>query len=849
MQSRNPWFLAVVVVLTALSVFLYSTTKYKLGLDVEGGARLIYQMDLSELPKDQRDRVSEMQSRTQKVLENRVAKGMGVNEATVVSRGTDQLIVELPAVKDIEEARKFLSTTAKIQAYHAKNVSTELRNKRFQVYNKDDEKGGEPVVTFVRASNPDKVLKPGDPDYDEMIKGWDLILEGEDVSRAFVQVTAGKYQPHFEFSDTKDSDGRSGQDKMGAFSRRYAPEQENLAFVLDGVVLSIAPLEKTAVNLRESAFINGDFDPAYVNKLTELINSGSLPVKLKELAYEQVDPTIGKTALHDMIIAGAVSLGVICLYLIFYYSFPGVVAAVAMLLYTLFTLTVLKMMGATFSLAAIAGFVLSAGMAVDANILVFERVKEEIKAGRKTMTAMEIGFKRALTAIVDSNVSTIMTSLVLWTLGTGAVKGFATTLIIGVAISFFTAVTVTRSLLVGITSLGYFQEHKWYALNRNLFGEHLGSADPDKMWRVISKGKRYFLISGALVLVGWIFVAMGGIKPNVEFQGGSEASFVVGNANVTAETVRKGLEDAGLKGSNVKFATVGAVKSLYVTLPEQATLPKDTNAAKEAIAKAAGVTTENSSYRAVGPTIRDETLTNAVLGIVISSALIVFYLAIRFGVALGGFKNGVKFGLSAVSALLHDVLFIIGMSGLVGFVLGWEVSALFITAMLTVIGFSVHDTIIIFDRIRENLKKARAGESFEELCDKSINQTFARSVNTSMTAIVVLAVLLFFGTPTPELKFMVLTMLLGIMVGTYSSIFNAAPILFLWNRAVIKAKGEAAGLMAEAVRENKLRASASLAVASGAAGSEPAASDAGYGTIKRKRSVKEQATVELDEDE
>lgn len=848
MQSRNPLFLVLVVVLTGLSIWQYVSNPFKLGLDVVGGARFVYQMNTEELSPEQQKNPARVQSRVANVLENRVGSALGVVEGTVSVRGTDQFIVELPDIKNIEEARQLLKSTAKIEVYHAKNVQTSLRQKRYSKYDETTENGA-PVVRFVRTASPDKVLGPADPEYQEMIKGWDLILSGSEVKDATIQVMANsKGQPHFNFSDTKGEDGRSGQDKMADWSRRFSQQEENIAFVMDGVVLNTAPLKKGAI-LRESAFIDGEFDSAYLRKFVELINSGSLDVSLKEIGTETVDPTIGKKALSQMVTAGAISLGIICVYLIGYYSFPGVVAAIAMLLYTLFTLTVLKMMGATFSLASIAGFVLSAGMAVDANILVFERVKEEMKAGRKTLTAIEIGFKRALTAIVDSNISTIMTSLVLWTLGTGAVKGFATTLIVGVMISFFTAITVTRSLLLGVTSLGHFHDQKWYALGRNLFGEKLGSSDESKSWKILAGAKKYFLISAILVVVGWVFVGLGGIKPNVEFQGGFEGTYLVGTSDATPASVRTGLEQAGFKGANVKFATVENQRAVYITIAEQAGLGIDDPQAIQKIADAAGVPAENGSLRSIGPTIRTETVNNAIYGVLISSAMIVLYLAIRFGVALGGIRNGIKFGLSAVAALLHDVAFIIGSAGIVGFFLGWEISALFITSMLTVIGFSVHDTIIIFDRIRENLKKTRGQETFENLVDRSINQSVARSINTSMTAIVPLGILLFFGTPTPELKFMVLTMLLGILVGTYSSIFNAAPILYLWNKSIMKKKGEQHGLLQEAVRENKLRASSALAHSVTAADGAPGGDQGGYGTIKRKRSVREQATVELDDDE
>ncbi|HCM73614.1 MAG TPA: hypothetical protein DIS87_05700, partial [Armatimonadetes bacterium] len=235
-----------------------------------------------------------------------------------------------------------------------------------------------------------------------------------------------------------------------------------------------------------------------------------------------------------------------------------------------------------------------------------------------------------------------------------------------------------------------------------------------------------------------------------------------------------------------------------------------------------------------------ETWEGAIKMVVYSTILIVLYLTIRFGIAVGGLKNGIKFGGSAVFALLHDVVFVVGLSAIVGLALNWEISALFLTSMLTVIGFSVHDTIVVFDRIRENLQKTSGNENLETIVDRSVTQTVARSINTSMMTIVQLGILIAIGTPTPDLKFMCVTMLAGIIIGTYSSIFNASPILYIWDKITMKRKGEGAGLVAEAEREAKLRAQQALAgmqAAPAAAGSTAGVmnptgqSGAGYATI------------------
>lgn len=842
MQNRNVWFLILVLVVTVLSVVGYQNTKLVKGLDVAGGIRLVYSMDTSELTPEQLEQKSEIQSRLRSILEGRVGTALGVVEGAVTTKGDDQFIVEMPGATNIEEARRVLQNTAKIQVFHARNVSTERRSRIFVEAGEGEDEFG-PYIEFARASDSARTIRPGDPQYARMIEGWRLLLEGEDVVDAGIQVTGNNMaQPTFRF-------GGEGARNLERWSRQNLNQGEKIAFVLDGRVLSIAPVQDGAI-LSDTAFIDGEFDPAYVNTLTSLIKSGSLPVPLREEASQLVSPTIGETAFNQMVTAGAISLGIICAYLIFYYSFPGVIAAVAMVLYALLTLTVLKLMGATFSLASVAAFILSAGMAVDANILVFERIKEELRAGRKLATAIELGFRRALSAIVDSNLCTVITSLVLFVLGTGPVKGFATTLIVGVLVSFFTAVAVTRSLLVGLTSVGIGNDEKWFGLNRSWFGEKLEHQADSKALPIIGRARTWFLVSAVLIVPGLIAAAAGGIRPNVEFQGGYEAQYVV-DAGTSADAIRARLTDAGYRGFNLKFAEVGTIRTVYITIPRGGPIGTSDPEALQRIARDAGLNPENGSITEIGATVQRETTQNAILGVLIASSLIVLYLAVRFGFALGGLKNGLKFGLSAVAALIHDVAFVIGSAAIVGFTIGWEISALFITAMLTVIGFSVHDTIIIFDRIRENLRRSKGSVSFRDLIDRSVTQTIARSINTSFTAILPLAALLAFGTPTPELKFMCLAMLLGITIGTYSSIFNASAILYFWDKMVIQKRGESHGLVAEAQAESKLRAATVLDQAATASAAQTAnvAGDASYGTIRRRKSAQQSAAQVLDEDE
>ncbi|MBX3118791.1 MAG: protein translocase subunit SecD [Fimbriimonadaceae bacterium] len=836
--------------MAGLSWWLHTIRPVSYGLDVSGGVRFTYQMDTSRLTQEQRTEIGRIRENLVKILFARSTGSLGVAEPNIQTKGTDQFIVELPGLTDIDMARAVMSTTARIEMYHAKNVSTrQALSRPYTEGSRYDDKGA-PYVSFTKRSNPEKELKPGDPEYTEMIKGWgDPIVSGEDIIDARPEIQGGnKFVPLMRYSD-------AGSRKMEQWSRRFTEREENVAIVLDGKVLSIAPLQRGAI-LRDNSIITGDFSTEYVRTLTDLVKSGSLPVDLSEIRSEKVDPTIGKAALDQILKAGVIAFAIIAVFVVVYYVFPGIVALVALLLYVLFTMTTLQLMSATFSLAAIAGFILSIGMAVDANILVFERVKEELREGRTLQSAIDIGFKRALSAIVDSNACTILTSLVLVMLGSGPVKGFATTLIVGVVISLFTAVVITRSLLQFLVGSGLGANPKWYGLNRQWFGEGLERDASKRALPIISKRNLFFVISVLTIIPGLIFMGMGGLKPNVEFTGGLEGGYKLTDyPDIKSEDVAKRLDDAGVKGGNIKFAyytdevTKQETRIMYLNVPVSGPL-KDLETPqqkRDKVTEIAGFKNDDvASFTEVGPSVAEETKRSAILGVIFSALLIIVYLAIRFGVSMGGFNVGLRFSSSAIGALVHDIMVVIGLAAVFGSIFGWEVSALFITAMLTVIGFSTHDTIVIFDRIRENLRKGTSGENLEGLIDRSITQSIARSINTSSTVIVTLIILIWFGSATPELRFFNVIMLCGIVSGTYSSIWNASPILYVIDRWIMKRSGEKAGLMAIATEERqKMRM-----LAQQASHTTVDDSSAGYGQVKRKRtSVSQQGRRDLDEDE
>lgn len=457
-----------------------------------------------------------------------------------------------------------------------------------------------------------------------------------------------------------------------------------------------------------------------------------------------------------------IGLALVLLFMLWRYRLPGVLANVALILYTLFSIAGFKLLEMTLTLPGIAGFILSIGMAVDANILIFERLKEELAAGKTLKAAIDNGFKRAFSAIFDSNICTLLTCYILGYYGTGPIRGFAITLALGVVISMFTAITCTRTFLFALVGTKGGQ-------NAGLFGVNTKAV---KQWHVMRRRKLWIAASVAIMLPGLLALAGRGLKPSIDFTGGTELQVPFAQRH-TADSVKQAVNTLGkdFEGSRVVISE----NSAFIVTKQLDDAKRiqliDTLTTKVGPLK----TGANIQYANVSGAVSEDMTQQAILLVLSASLLIVLYLTIRF--AIGGWREGLKYGLCAVAALIHDVVVVLGAFAILGMFFNWQIDTLFVTVMLTVIGFSVHDTIIIFDRIRENLHHRQRGESFSDIADFSIDQTIARSVYTSFTVVLTLAALFFLG--GPSVHEFTGALLIGIISGTYSSIFNAT-VLLVW---------------------------------------------------------------------
>jgi SecD/SecF fusion protein len=793
----------------------------RLGLDIQGGARVVLKADTAKLPEGQKWNDATRQA-VLNTIENRV-NANGVAEPVIAPKGQDQFVVEIPSISNEREVLEQLQTTAQLQFYYSPDWQTPRNSLgRYRIERDEDAEKRElhhivdnqTKATFrdlfqinqelrgilekgMQAGDKGKDVTLPTPLPDMPVAGGRTTIRAEegDVKRLDELAEEAKNFNSFLAAARLELDGSDilptsksgfdptgrggaiidlefnarGRDKFARFTRDHT--NEILMIYLDGRILTAPSINEPITNGR--AQISGFATLREAKQISDLLNGGALPVPLKVVQFQSVEATLGKHAVRQGLTAGLIGLAAVAAFMIGYYLLPGAVAVAALLLYTLFTYAIFVLIPVTFTLPGIAAFILSVGMAVDANILIFERTKEELRAGKGMRSSIETGFQRAFSAILDSNVCTAVTSVLLYYFGTGAVRGFALTLLIGVLISMFTAITVSRTLLLQVFGNKEARDgvNQW-GINRQL----------NPRLNVVQKRAFWYGISLAIIVPGVLFAAMGGFKPGIDFTGGSELTLKTTQA-VTREQIEKEIEAQGIQHP---MATIGenpetGGRTVFLRLPRQAgkgdITPDQADALVAAVAAKYPGTTKGG-FETIGSTISSELTWNALTSIALSSIFIVFYLAFRFSV--GGFVTGLKFGVCAIIAMLHDIAVLVGLFCVFGYFMNWVVDSLFVTAALTVIGFSVHDTIVIFDRIRENLHRRSKGMPFEELVNDSINETFARSVFTSLTVIITLVSLVIFGGPV--IRPLNTALLIGIVSGTFSSIFNAAPLVVDWQR-------------------------------------------------------------------
>jgi SecD/SecF fusion protein len=532
---------------------------------------------------------------------------------------------------------------------------------------------------------------------------------------------------------------------------------QHFAIALDNELVS-APY----INWRENpdgidgstgAEISGSFTIQSAQDLAKILKIGALPLKLTEVSRSQVSATLGKQALDQGLKAGIAGFVIVALFLIFYYRVLGVIATLALCIYALYFYAIIKLVPITMTLPGIAGLILTLGVAADANIVVFERVKEEVRAGRSVGTAITTGYRKGLTAIIDANIVTFLVAFILFVIATAGVQGFAFTLGIGVIVSLFTAVLATQAILYSLRGTRLIRSKA-----------ALGAGEQRVNFKIdfMGKAKWFFSLSGCILLVCALAMSAKGINFGIDFDGGTRITASL-EKPATVEQVRDTLAPMGLADAKIQTLTNPELGKHVVQVSTKELGPGRVNEANTRLQDAFGYA-DRANVDSIGPSFGKTVARSAIYAIIASLFIISIYIALRFEW---------KFAVPVLIALMHDILIVAGVYALVG----REVTTSTVAALLTILGYSLYDTIIVFDRVRENIPRMPSA-AFSQIVNRSLSEVIVRSIATSFcTLLPVLALLLFGGETLQDFAF---ALLIGIASGTYSSIFIATPVLQHW---------------------------------------------------------------------
>ncbi|MGY6021879.1 protein translocase subunit SecD [Streptomyces spinosirectus] len=732
-SARVRALLALAVI--AVSLYIAVAVPVRLGLDLRGGTQIV----LETRSTSTTDAGREATDRALEVLRGRI-DALGVAEPTLVRSGDDRIIVELPGVQDPKRAADVLGRTAQL-AFHPV-LGTE---------------GGAERSSRPLPKRPhDRVLpdESGTP-----MRLGAPALTGEHVKHAaarFDQQSGAGWHVTVDFAGA----GRDGWARLtgDAACHPAGDPARRVAIVLDDKVISspqVAPSIGCEAGIRDGATqITGSFGPEEARELALLINGGALPVPVETVEQRTVGPTLGAEAITAAGWAAVIGTALTSLFIIVVYRLMGALATIALACYGLLSYAALAALGATLTLPGLAGFVLAIGMAVDANVLVFERAREEYTTRRRpsTRSALAAGFRNAFSAIADSNITTLIAAGLLFFLASGPVRGFAVTLGLGVLASMFSALVITRVLAEFAASRPFLRRRP------RLSGIAAPGAVRDRLTRrdphLMRHPRRWLAAAAAALVLAGSGIAARGIDLGVEFTGGRLIEYATATP-VDPDGARAALADAGFPRAVVQSSggTGLTVRTEALTNAQEA----EVTAAVRDLADGA----DKVRDELIGPSLGEELRRGALIALAVALGAQFVYLAARFRRL---------FGIAAVTALAHDVLILIGVFAW----LGKPVDGVFVAALLTVIGYSVNDSVVLFDRIRELTRKVPR-TPLPDLANQAILQTLPRTVNTGMGAAFILTALAVLGGPT--LTDFALALLVGLAVGTYSSVFTAVPLV------------------------------------------------------------------------
>ena len=715
-----------------------SASDVKLGLDLAGGVSITYQT-VKEDPTsaEMSDTVYKMQKR---------AEGFST-EAEVYPEGDNRITVAIPGVSSPDDVLKTLGDAGNIYFIYGKSPDGTVNISL----------GADGKYTLARPLA-------------DIISDGGLVVDGSDIADAQPQMYQDQIQGvQYVVDLTFKSEGtkKFADATEYAYSYRSAGSLENIiAIVYDGEIVS-APGVSSVIS-EGRAQISGQQNYDESNVLATTIRVGALPLELSVPRYYVEGASLGENALDTSLIAGLIGLGLIILFMIIMYRVPGVAASLALLFYTGCMIVCLNLFEVTLTLPGIAGIILSIGMAVDANVIIFTRIQEELGTGKTVRSSIKIGFSKALSAIVDGNVTTIIAAIVLYYLGSGTVKGFAQTLAIGIILSMITALFVTKFILNALADLG--------ADKVGCFGEKKGY----KKMRIIENFPKFAIISGVVILAGAIAIIVNiatidaPFNYGLDFSGGTATTFTIDGdlpSDVKETLDQKITAELGQSAviSQERGSSTFTVRTKELSTDDRAKLTG-------IITSTYSVQDANITTESVGATVSGEMKQDALVAVIVATICMLIYIWFRF-------KN-ISFGLSSVIALLHDVLVVVTVYAIAKEFI--SVGNTFIACLLTIVGYSINATIVIFDRIRENMAEKLDKESIADVVNKSISQTFTRSIYTSLTTLIMVVLLAILG--VSSVREFAIPLIAGIIAGGFSSVCISGGIWHLFRNKKKKAE-------------------------------------------------------------
>lgn len=749
-MKKNKGILSLVVTVILIGVLGFTSAvgwgndhtgaakNIKLGLDLAGGVSITYQV------KDENPSESEMKDTIYK-LQKRVEQYS--TESSVYQEGDDRINIEIPGVSNANEILDELGQPGSL--YFIAQTGSDGTPNYEQVNSTGD-------------AAKDYQLKKS---LEELEADGSLVLTGSDVKSAKAETmenqTTKAKENIVSLVFTKD-----GTKKFADATTKAFEAQESIGIYYDGSFVSVPNVNNAIEN--GEAQITGSMSFEEADALASTIRIGGLKLELEELRSNVVGAQLGEQAISTSLKAGAIGLAIVFLFMIFVYYLPGLASGLALLIYTELVIVILNAFNVTLTLPGIAGIILGIGMAVDANVIIFARVKEEMDRGKSVRNALKTGFQKAMSAIVDGNVTTLIAAAVLWVKGSGTVKGFAQTLAIGIIVSMFTALVITRMIIYAFYAVGLRSEKLYYR--------------PRKKERTtipfLTKRKLFIGISLVVIIAGVAFMGVnasrgkGAFAYSLEFQGGTSTN-VTFNKDYSIDEIDKEIVpileevtgDANVQTQKVAGTNQVIIKTVTLDLAKREALNK-------ALVDNFGVDESKITAENISSTVSNEMRQDAIMAVIVATICMLLYIWFRF--------KDIRFATSAVTALLHDVLVVLTFYAIARIAVGNT----FIACMLTIVGYSINATIVIFDRIREELRLKTKTTDLEEVVNKSITWTLTRSIYTSLTTFVMVAVLFVMG--VSSIKEFAAPLMIGIICGAYSSVCITGALWYIMKTKIGK---------------------------------------------------------------